>query len=131
MAHRYLLGLGSAAVIAAASLSSSAITEPAAACAAPREWDIGTYDSCIRKVVDRNIRGETNDAQMLDEAKNCCLMSGGEWDIHAGGPNGECVAPAAAPGAVVPPGVATHTLEPAPPPIEWNPDVTQTFVPIG
>ena len=48
-----------------------AFSFPATSNAAPREWDIGEYDSCIRKVADRNAAGITNDTQMLDEAKHC------------------------------------------------------------
>ncbi|OBB36666.1 hypothetical protein [Mycobacterium sp. 852002-51961_SCH5331710] len=103
---------------AAAAAAVAALATATNASALP-EWDIGEYDSCIAKVADRNIRGVTNDAQMLDEAKHCCLMSGGEWDISAGGPAGKCVAPAAesqwTPPGGLPENVPPHTFEPARP----------------
>ncbi|WP_156426699.1 hypothetical protein [Mycobacterium sp. IS-3022] len=118
-------------LLATATLGGSALVDPATACAEPREWDIGEYDSCIEKVVDRNIRGVTNDAQMLAEAKHCCMMSGGEWNMSAGGPNGRCVAPAPAstqapwtpPGGM--PDAPVHTFAPAEP----GPAVPPTFAP--
>jgi hypothetical protein len=130
--------LASALLLASATaIAGNTVGSPATACAAP-EWDIGSYDSCIKSVVERNLKGLTNDTQMLDEAKHCCSMSGGVWDIHAGGPNGACVAPAAAPTRPpLPPGVATHTLEPAapvepaPPPVNRVPaGVIPTFTPV-
>jgi hypothetical protein len=124
MAFLLLRRLIPAVLLAAtATVSGSAIGQTPVACAVPGEWDVGAYDSCIAKVVDRNIRGVTTDAQMLEEAKFCCQMSGGEWSMSAGGPNGGCVAPAAGPpqnqstrpGTL--PGNATQTLEPAPGPV--------------
>ncbi|WP_137145427.1 hypothetical protein [Mycolicibacterium sp. CR10] len=109
-----------------------AFSFPATSTAAPREWDIGTYDSCIKTVGDRNQAGITNDAQMLDEAKHCCSMSGGIWDISAGGPAGRCVAPPkdqADTPRVVPSGAPVQTFQPAPPPLRDPGTVTQTFVP--
>ncbi|WP_123025338.1 hypothetical protein [Mycolicibacterium stellerae] len=108
-----------------------AFSFPATSSAAPREWDIGEYDSCIKKVADRNAAGITNDAQMLDEAKHCCAMSGGEWDIHAAGPAGKCVAPPkeqAGP-RTLPSGAPVQTFQPAPAPVQDPGDVTQTFAP--
>lgn len=105
---------------------------PATSIAAPREWDIGVYDSCIKKVADRNAAGITNDAQMLDEAKHCCSMSGGVWDIGAAGPAGKCVAPPkdqADTPRTLPSGAPTQTFQPAPPAVRDPGDVKQTFAP--
>ncbi len=106
-----------------------AFSFPAASRAAPREWDIGEYDSCIKKVADRNAAGITNDAQMLDEAKHCCMMSGGIWDIGAGGPAGKCVAPPKDQTHTLPSGATIQTFQPAPPPLREPGKVTQTFAP--
>jgi hypothetical protein len=42
---------------AAATFSGSAFGDPAVACAAPREWDIGAYDACSTRVDDAWIAG--------------------------------------------------------------------------
>ena len=62
-------------IAAAATLGGSAIGEPAKACAAPREWDIGAYDQCIAGGY-----GKGYDAQEWENHKAlCCLASGGDW----------------------------------------------------
>ncbi|MGZ8802279.1 MAG: hypothetical protein ACXWZL_06640 [Mycobacterium sp.] len=109
--------------IAAAALGGSAFSDPATACAAPREWDVGGYDQCWQSGIGRGF----NDEEWNDHVKYCCLTSGGDWD------GSKCVAPPAEPAGATPQfpsGVSTHTLEPMPPPVIRNPGtVTETFAP--
>lgn len=88
--HRVTL----AAVLAGvATFTGSAVGDPAAACAAPREWDIGAYDSCVATVYEGlpdNISPEQNE-EMWDSLRWCCESTGGRW--KAGSSN--CEAPPA------------------------------------
>lgn len=116
--------LPAAFLIATAALGGSAVSDPASACAAPREWDIGGYDQCWQSGIGRGF----NDEEWNDHVKYCCLTSGGDW-------NGiKCVAPPAESAGsqpVFPPGVATHTLDPVPPPVIRNPGaIIETFTPM-
>lgn len=113
-----------ALIVAAGALGGSAIAEPASACAAPREWDIGAYDQCLADGIGKGY----DEDEALNHKALCCWASGGDWNIA----EGKCQAPPAEPaqGRAVPPAVATQTLEPAPPPVVRNPGVvTETFTP--
>jgi hypothetical protein len=78
--------------------------------AAPREWDLGTYNTCVERLQDEE--GPTYGVLSF-----CCAFSGGIWDDDAG----ECTAPPAVeierptPPHVPPPGQATAPLEPVTP----------------
>lgn len=107
-------------IAAAATLGGSAIGEPAKACAAPREWDIGAYDQCIAGGF-----GKGYDAQEWENHKAlCCLASGGDWSAA----RSECQAPPAEPAQAPRAGIGeipTHTVEPTGPPITRIPmDIT-------
>lgn len=126
-----------AVVLAAATLGVSAAGQPATACAAPNtgEWDIGAYDRCMQAVDNAWLRGELS-GPVGDAHRECCEKTGGVWSPSPGAPPasgaGTCAAPPANPaqGPMTPPGgVATATLEPAPPPPIRNPGVIQTFTP--
>lgn len=112
---------------AAATLRGSAIGDPATACAAPREWDIGAYDQCVKSGLGKGY----NDVEWEEHEHQCCLDSGGVWNLE----QGKCQAPPAdaesQPGVAPTPGVASQTEEPAPPPVTRVPlgDITATFAP--
>ena len=76
---------------AAATFSASASTDPAVACAAPREWDIGAYDACSTRVDDAWIAGSISDDSHTDAYRECCEKTGGIWSIA----RNDCVAPPA------------------------------------
>lgn len=81
-----------AALAAAATVSSSAVGDPATACAAPREWDIGSYDSCTTRVDNAiYIEGTIAEGNINDAYRECCVKTGGDWDLA----KGTCVAPPA------------------------------------
>jgi hypothetical protein len=105
-----------AALLAAALLfGGSAFVNPAAACAAPQEWDLGAYDKCVDQAVTDYVNGKLTDRDLVAARAACCTKSGGVWSEVTY----KCSAPAAQPAegaAVVPPGrIPTHTLEPAEP----------------
>lgn len=120
-----------AALLAGGALTGSALIDPATACAAPREWDVGAYDSCLGDLSGTGIKDEKELEYYL---RLCCTASGGDWNAGTG----RCQAPPAesageqqvlAP-AVISPGVPTATLTPAPPPTVRNPgNITGTFAP--
>lgn len=94
-------------VLAAAAV---ALAFPAVASAAPREWDIGSYDQCLLDGI-----GQGYDEQ---EAENhealCCLSSGGDWNAA----QSKCQAPPAEQQATRPSmahlgDLPTYTLEPS------------------
>ncbi len=82
-----------AAVLAgAATVSSTAFGDPAATRAAPREWDIGAYDACSTRVDNAIwIEGTIAEENVNDAYRECCLKTGGDWDLA----KGTCVAPPA------------------------------------
>lgn len=128
MAYQLLGRLVPAVLLAAtATLGGSAFVDPAIACAAPpAEWDVKGYDHCIRDVI---LNPDPNKS-FTAEHKRCCTESGGQWNESTR----DCVAPPAQPAGSQPgvapsPGVATQTLEPAPPPIRNPGVVTETFTP--
>jgi hypothetical protein len=96
---------------AATALGASTLVDPAVAAAAPREWDLGTYNTCIERLQD-------DDGPSYAVLTFCCAFSGGIWDDDTG----ECMTPPAAeverptPPHVPPPGQATAPLEPVTPP---------------
>jgi hypothetical protein len=111
-------------IVAAGALGGSALAEPAHACAAPREWDIGTYDQCLN---DGLGQGYT-DEEWLNHQALCCWATGGDWNAA----QGKCQAPPAesAQRPHIAPGVITQTLEPTAPPVIRNPGVlTEAFSP--
>jgi hypothetical protein len=76
--------IGGAAVLAAATIGLTA-----AIAGAEKSWDIGAYDSCMSKAEKRWLGGVTNEAQFNEEAKWCCVSSGGELSATQG-----CTTPA-------------------------------------
>lgn len=106
---------------AAAAFGGSAVGSIAAAGAAPQEWDIENYVECMK--------GATGDpSEVIAWTRKCCLDSGGVWNDSLG----KCQSPPAQPAQgpwIVPPGLATQTLEPAAPPVTRVPPgvITQTF----
>lgn len=76
---------------AAATFSSGAFGNPAVACAAPTEWDIGAYDACSTRVDDAWIAGSISDDSHADAYRECCEKTGGIWSIA----RNDCVAPPA------------------------------------
>src|SRR5882757_4398883 len=92
---------------AAAAFGCSAVGSIAVAGAAPQEWDIESYDDCVK--------GVTGDpSEVIAWTRMCCLDSGGVWNDSLG----KCQSPPAQPAQgpwIVPPGVATQTLEPVAP----------------
>jgi hypothetical protein len=96
-----------AALFAAATvLGVCTLADPAVATAAPREWDLGTYNNCIERLQD-------DDGPSYGILSFCCAFSGGIWDDDTG----ECTAPPATEVErprqpyVPPPGQATAPLE--------------------
>ena len=77
---------------AAATISASAFGDPAIACAAPREWDIGAFDACTARVDDAVARNAISEDNWLDAYRECCQKTGG---IVTPGNVGECAAPPA------------------------------------
>jgi len=73
------------AVIAA--LGGSAVGDPATAYAAPREWDIGTYDWCAEGALEEYQGGKSTFQDYHDDMKVCCVSTGGVWN------GDDCVAP--------------------------------------
>jgi hypothetical protein len=80
---------------------------------AEKVWDIGVFDSCMKKAGDRYASGKTDVGQFEDEKVFCCTSSGGEWSASQAG----CVAPPATfqtqpakPGDVQAPRPRTATL---------------------
>jgi hypothetical protein len=125
------LALPAALLAAAAALGGSAVGDPAIACAAPREWDIGTYDRCIAGVDVAWAEGKIATENLNDAYRECCEKSGGIWSSLGGGA-GKCVAPPAnaetqptLPGVAPPPVGATQNPAPPPPPFR-NPGVAPT-----
>jgi hypothetical protein len=111
---------------AAATFSASAFGDPAVACAAPTEWDIGAHDACTTRVDDAWVRGDISDANHGDAYRECCEKTGGIWDNSTD----DCIAPPAeqaqeaerAPvGTAVPQSEATLWMPPPPPPMVLYP----------
>ena len=70
-----------AAVLAgAATFSSGAFSDPATACAAPREWDIAFYDDCIQAASDAWQADEISYGEWQAARAECCEASGGVYD---------------------------------------------------
>jgi hypothetical protein len=118
--------LPAALIAATAVLGASAFGDPGIAGAAPKEWDIGAYDDCVRAADLLFVEGKINSATHLELTNGCCVTSGG---VLGPPPANVCSAPAAnAPGRTIPPGRPIQTLTPdlpfAPPG-----DITQTFTP--
>jgi hypothetical protein len=81
------------ALLAATSiaLGGSALGDPAAACAAPREWDIGEYDACLARYPHNPGDSEEEiDEKVQVWSKYCCDSTGGVWDAA----KKDCGAPA-------------------------------------
>lgn len=137
----HAIRFASAIVLAGATLTISTTDEPVIATAAPKEWDIGAYDRCMK-----------NEMEMVDIVPDypayqahqyCCDLSGGVWDPT--GPGwGTCGAPPAvaadtpstAPQEAVDPDVAGGTPPPTKPgPKPLTPRIlgtpTTTPVPVG
>jgi hypothetical protein len=74
-------------VIAAAAI---ALGSPAVATAEPKEWDIGTYDQCVRSFSDDPNASAATHQRWKDHMKMCCDKSGGVYQYSG---QGGCVAP--------------------------------------
>ncbi|MCV7302158.1 hypothetical protein H7J93_21245 [Mycobacterium barrassiae] len=90
----------------AAAIAIGALMTPAVA-HAEKEWDIGVYDNCIKKVDQRFLDDEITYEQKLDETMHCCILSGGELE----GSFGTCTAPPARPAVDVMPKAPTGVLD--------------------
>lgn len=115
------------ATLLAGAATFSAFEAPAASFAAPREWDIGRYDSCVADALALYQTGSYTFQDYHEDVQTCCLNTGGVLSETQG-----CVAPISeeaqeAEGQPTPPGpldsVATLYLPPpagpaAPPPNE-------------
>jgi hypothetical protein len=75
---------------AATTITGSTFGDPATACAAPREWDIGAFDACTARVDDAVAGGLIREDDWLDAYRECCQKTGG---IVTPGNVGECAAP--------------------------------------
>ena len=95
----------------------------ATASAAPKEWDIGAYDDCIKAADELFLEGKINAATHLELTNGCCVTSGG---VLGPPPAYLCGAPAA--NRVPPSNLPTQTLTPAPATAPPG-DITQTFAP--
>lgn len=91
--------------------------------AAPKEWDIGAYDDCVRAAEFLFFKGKINSATLLELRNGCCINSGG---VLGPPPANVCGAPAAnrVPPSKLPTQTLTPSLATAPPG-----DITQTFAP--
>jgi hypothetical protein len=78
----------------AVALTAGPLVSGPLASAAPREWDIGSYDSCMAKANDDWFDGRITGDRYDEEVRLCCSNSGGVWKAGAGdGVSGKCVAP--------------------------------------
>ena len=112
-----------ALIVAAGTLAGGTFGSTAIANAAP-EWDIEHFDHCMKGV------NYPDPSEQLAWTRKCCLDSGGVWNDSLG----KCQSPPAQPAQgpwIVPPGVATQTLEPVAPSVTRVPPgvITQTFEP--
>lgn len=71
-----------------ATFSASAFGDPATACAAPREWDVGRYDSCVADALALYQTGSYTFQDYHEDVQTCCLNTGGVLSETQG-----CVAP--------------------------------------
>jgi hypothetical protein len=69
---------------AATALGVRALVNPSVANAAPKEWDIGTYDACVQRLQD-------DSGPSYGVLTFCCALSGGVWNDE----KGNCEAPPA------------------------------------
>ncbi len=76
----------------AATFSASAFGDPAVACAAPREWDIGAYDACVARALADYQGGKSTFQDYNENVMVCCVATGGDWN-YAAAAGGDCVAP--------------------------------------
>jgi hypothetical protein len=76
----------------AATLSASAFGDPATACAAPREWDIGAYDACVARALADYQGGKSTLQDYNENVMVCCVATGGDWN-YAAAAGGDCTAP--------------------------------------
>jgi hypothetical protein len=111
-------------IAAAGALGGSALADPAHACAAPREWDIGAYDQCLNDGLGKGY----NEEEWLNHQALCCWATGGDWNAAQGKCQAPPAEPAQRPGMAPRPGVI-QTLEPVAPPVIRNPAVVETFSP--
>ncbi len=128
---------------ATATLAGSAVGNPAVACAAPGEWDVGVYDNCMRYLDQRIMAGDVIDEDVQqNHVMQCCELSGGVWDPNSGF-DGACGAPPAvaadtstapAPEVVDPdtqPGPQPATTKPKRGPAPQVPTLTFAPAPVG
>jgi hypothetical protein len=95
----------------------------ATASAAPKEWDIGAYDDCMKAADDLFLGGEISPDAYIELTNGCCVTSGGVL-----GPPPANLRSAPAANRVPPSNLPTQTLTPAPATARPG-DLTQTFAP--
>lgn len=125
--------LAAATLLAAAAAGTgSAFGGSPIACAAPRELDVGSYDNCTGRVDDAWARGTISRENQIDAYRQCCNLSGGDWNVA----KGVCQAPPAeqaerqpAPPPALLPGVEATLWMPPPPPPPPGPQPGQVGTP--
>src|SRR5262245_33258231 len=119
-------------IAGAATLGSSAVGNPAIACAEPAvNWDKQYYQTCKQANLDDFTAGTTNIDQYRERVQYCCYKAGGGWKATTGDPmtgitsgpppsieGGECGDP---PPFAVPRPQFNEDLLPPPPPPEAPP----------
>lgn len=134
---RHLRHLAAAGLIAAAAtVSTSAVVEPATACAAPKPWDSAEYGACAQSAYDDWQAGRISKKTYQELAGHCCDAQGGTWVKDSlSDAGGQCQPPpepgVQAPGPAQPGQAPAHTFEPAPPPVRepGPPNPSVTFAP--
>jgi hypothetical protein len=126
-----------AALLAAtATLAGSAVGDPAAACAASREWDVDQFDRCTADLDLLLMAGDITPETHLEFYRECCQISGGVWDGKCGAPPAAApgAPPTSAPEAVDPdaqPGAQPSTTKPKPGPAPQVPTFVPAPAPVG
>jgi hypothetical protein len=115
--HRVTRVLSSLGAVVPAALFAAvvAFAHPGVATAADNEWDIGSYDDCIRTAKEMWLADEISLKEYEELQDGCCITSGGIVDYSTGG---WCRAPGRDGQKVINPG-ATQPLTPdqtGPPP---------------
>ncbi|HEX3284026.1 MAG TPA: hypothetical protein VHT50_05035 [Mycobacterium sp.] len=133
LSTRRLRHLAAAGLIAAAAtVSGSAIGDPATACAAPK-FDSDFYRACTTQKQLLYEKGQITKKERDDALKECCELAGGTWARDPSLSDWVCQQPSADAPQTLPGGVPTQTFQPAPPPVRQPGSVnpTVTFAPAG
>ena len=120
-----------APLAATAVLGGSALGDPAAACAEPKQWNEAGYHACVDQLNKDLAAGRYTPEQYIELVQGCCSLSGGAWNNTLKQCESPPAAPAQGPAVAPQPGVATQTVEPAPPPVTRVPlgPITENFTP--